>query len=200
VRAFLALCAVAAAALFALPDTANATVVTWSFYETSCTPDCIPFTRPLATLTLSGPTSSGYAEWNVYPIPPTLEGDTDFTFTPAAGDMISPPDYGNTPDCEGSDTAVCRYEIGWVETDGQLNGFSLYYLTASVEFRDFGLTGGIIVSDPGFGGCPSGTTCIVTGVWRSDLPVSEPGSAILLLSGILGFGAARRQKTIAAGQ
>ena len=52
----------------------------------------------------------------------------------------------------------------------------------------FGLTGGGIGSDSNIDGCGFGL-CMVSGYWQS---VPEPGSAILLLSALLGFGMLRR--------
>ena len=200
-RTLLASCAVAATAMFFAAAEAHATV-TWSFYETSCTPisgggTCSPFTDALASLTLPGATSTGSADWTGSLLtPPVLTGDTDFTFTPSRGDPIAPPDYGFNSLCAmgGGETpeTVCRYDINWSETAGVLTAIGITYQTVSVaEILNLGLTGAIIASDNSIGGCPQGGACTVTGFWRSDLPVSEPASAMLLLSGILGFGVVR---------
>ena len=119
-----------AGALAGLPLAANATV-TWSFYETSCSPisgggSCRPYTSALASLTLPTPTSSGSASWTGSPLtPPVVGGDTDFTFTPEHGDSIAPPDYGFNSLCNmgtGSVDTVCSYDIGWSESAGILDG------------------------------------------------------------------------------
>ncbi|MFZ3238331.1 MAG: hypothetical protein WA184_23525 [Stellaceae bacterium] len=190
-----------AGALAGLPLAANATV-TWSFYETSCSPisgggSCRPYTSALASLTLPAPTSSGSASWTGSPLtPPVVGGDTDFTFTPEHGDSIAPPEYGFNSLCNmgtGSVDTVCSYDIGWSESAGILDGIDISYRTESSEFFNFGLTGGIVAADDTIGGCPVGGTCTVTGSWQSDLPVTapEPMSALLLVTSLLGLGVVR---------
>ena len=190
-----------AGALAGLPLAANATV-TWSFYQTSCSPisgggSCRPYTNALASLTLPTPTSSGSASWTGSPLtPPVVGGDTDFTFTPEHGDSIALPDYGFNFLCNmgtGSVDTVCSYDIGWSETAGILDAIGISYRTESSEFFNFGLTGGIVAADDTIGGCPVGGTCMVTGSWQSDLPVTapEPMSALLLMTSLLGLGVVR---------
>jgi hypothetical protein len=182
----------AATALAALPHPALADV-TWSFYETSCTPvlggrPCMPFTAALASLLLPGPTSAGSANWQSSPFgvpPPILTGDTDFAFVPSEGRSIAPPGYGTGLDCEGAGFgpgAICSYDISWSEVDGQLLAISIDYLTASIAEMHLGLGGGRIASDFTIGGCPVLGTCAVTGFWQS---VPEPTSAAMLLTGFL---------------
>ena len=190
-----------AGALAGLPLAANATV-TWSFYQTSCSPisgggSCRPYTNALASLTLPTPTSSGSASWTGSPLtPPVVGGDTDFTFTPEHGDSIALPDYGfnflcnmgtdRSTRCAATISAGRRPPASWTRSE-----FS--YRTELSEFFNFGLTGGIVAADDTIGGCPVGGTCMVTGSWQSDLPVTapEPMSALLLMTSFLGLGVVR---------
>lgn len=77
-----------AIALTGLSMSARATV-TWSFFETACIPlngtlPCAPYPGPLASLVLSGPSSSGSADWGgSISMPPLVTGDA-FSFVPLA--------------------------------------------------------------------------------------------------------------------
>lgn len=209
-----------AAALFAtvltaaIVNQARATV-TWSFYETSCTPQP-PFagspcpdpassvTLPyvLARLVLPSATSMGTASWENRappgqpPSPPILTGDADFSFVPALGDVIAPPTYGTNSFCPFVfvPSAICSYNISWIEIAGQLVAIHIDYLTISVAEIQLGLTGGRIASDFTIGGCPVMGTCEVTGFWASNLqPIPEPASAALVSAILLSAPLLRRR-------
>jgi hypothetical protein len=181
--------------------------VTWSFYETSCTPQT-PFagslcpdsassvTLPylLARLVLPSATSTGTASWENTappgqpPSPPILAGDADFSFVPALGSFIAPPTYGTNAFCPFGFVpgAICSYDISWTEIAGQLVAIQIDYLTISSAEIRLGLTGGRIASDFTIGGCPLLGTCEVTGFWASDLEaIPEPTSAALALAVLL---------------
>jgi len=193
--------ALAAAAFAALPQPAGAKI-TWTFYETSCSPgsngiSCpapagyagpgvpsITFPYPLATLSLPDTTSSGTALWYGLPGPgPTYIGDS-FTFIAGiAGGNLSQTFTGTV--CGGPACPVA-FDLTWNEIPGSLIA-SIFLLTQGNEIAinntgPIGPSGDWVGSDNMLGGCLD-ALCRMTGYWQSDLP--EPASAGLLLTGLL---------------
>jgi hypothetical protein len=197
----LVLGALTAVVLAGFPGLVGATV-TWSFYETgiSCQASACnlpPQPYVLATLALPGPTSIGTARWQgVFGPAPVYTGD-DFVLS-WLGIRLSPAFTGHQNCSFGT---ICDFDIGWSATAGGLdiglniNAFSDNIGGAAMGGRSFGRFGGPIASDgPGYnGGCVI-TRCEVTGFWQSDLAVSEPMSAALLLTGLFGFSLVRRHR------
>jgi hypothetical protein len=197
---------------FAAPIAADASPVTWSFYETAITScnsprDCMLPPQPfvLMTLTLPGPTSSGTATWLGTGTQPVYTGDSftltvPFTrpLTPAfAGDASNP---GGIPCSNGFRATICDFNISWSETAGDLTSVSINMDAVNDAIGGlagrgaFGLTGGPLASDFILGGC-SFTQCTVAGFWQSDLTaVPEPMSAVLLITGLLGTCLASRSR------
>jgi hypothetical protein len=123
---------------------------------------------------------------------PVLTGDTDFRFVDIFGFTIGPPSFV-PPRCRGPVGAPCFYDISWSELDGRLESLSISLQNGdyNIGIPSFGLTGGGVATDfPPIGGCPALQGCQITGFWQQ--PVSEPVSASLLLSGLLGLGLTRR--------
>src|ERR1700730_8795460 len=199
---------------FAAPIAADASPVTWSFYETgivSCglfSPQpafvCVLPPQPfvLMTLTLPGPPSSGTATWLGTGTQPVYTGNSftltvPFTrpLTPAfAGDASNP---GGIPCSDGGRATICDFNISWSETAGDLTSVSINIDTVNDDIGGlagrgaFGLTGGPIASDGTLGGCTF-TQCIIAGFWQSDLTaMPEPMSAVLLITSLLGTCLAR---------
>lgn len=202
---------------FAAPIAADASPVTWSFYETGITScnsplpfGCVLPPQPfvLMTLTLPGPTSAGTATWLGTGTQPVYTGDSftltvPFTrpLTPAfAGDASNP---GGIPCSNGFRETICDFNISWSETAGDLTSVGITFDAVNDNIGEFagigrgafGLTGGPLASDGTLGGCTF-TQCIVAGFWQSDLAaVPEPMSAVLLITGLLGACiASRRQR------
>jgi hypothetical protein len=166
-------------------------------------------------LTLPGPTSSGSASWVgavVAPAsPPVLTGDSNFTLSFIGVATIAPPSYGTNDLLCGMSGVVpgstlCRYDISWSETGGQLDSIALVLFADQTDYGSvetgapFGLTGGYLATDTDYiDDCPL-STCRITGFWQSDLAVPEPMasllpepmSASLLLSALLGLALVRR--------
>jgi hypothetical protein len=203
---------VIAAALIALPPTADATVI-WSFYETTITScnggTCVLPPQPfvLLTLTLPGPTSAGTATWP--PVisgtrnPPVYTGDSfalSLPFGPTATPLLTPA-FAGVPDCHGSSpAALCDFDISWTEVAGVLTAVNI---NVDESFNNiggmagkgpFGLTGGPLASDLILGGC-SAAQCTVAGFWQSDLTAPEPMSIAPLVAGLVGTWLSRRLAT-----
>ncbi|HJY48315.1 MAG TPA: hypothetical protein VJ349_06705 [Stellaceae bacterium] len=205
---------------FAAPIAADASPVTWSFYETGITScnsprDCMLPRQPfvLMTLTLPGPTSTGTAIWQGGPSLPVYTGDSFalplpfLTLHPAT---LTPAFAGAASNIGGRDCldnfvgsgALCDFNISWAESAGVLTAISINVdaIDDSIggmapERGSFGLTGGPLASDFILGGC-SNTQCTVAGFWQSDLAASipEPMSAVLLITGLLGTCLASRSR------
>jgi hypothetical protein len=193
----------------------EAAPVTWDFVANSCSTfsgtGCDPkqqYPALIATLTLTGPDSSGSAVWGGDG-PPAFTGDgfsLDFSsgYRPLTSAFAgNPTPFG---ECEAP-REICSFDLSWSETAGVLgavdilvNGFndSLGEVGVGVG-GTFGLTGGLIGTDdtyfgafgPGlainpFSGCSAGV-CNVTGSWvnASLLTAPEPGS-LALLAGAFG--------------
>src|ERR1700738_4288535 len=136
----------------AAPIAADASPVTWSFYETGITScnsprDCMLPRQPfvLMTLTLPGPTSSGTATWLGTGTQAVYTGDSftltvPFTrpLTPAfAGDASNP---GGIPCSDGGRATICDFNISWSETAGDLTSVSINIDTVNDDIG--GLAGG----------------------------------------------------------
>ena len=207
---------------FAAPIAADASPVTWSFYETGITScnspsafSCVLPPQPfvLMTLTLPGPTSTGTAIWQGSPSLPVYTGDSFalplpfLTLHPAT---LTPAFAGAASNIGGRDCldnfvgsgALCDFNISWAESAGVLTAISINVdaiddsIGGMAERGSFGLTGGPLASDFILGGCSS-TQCMVSGFWQSDLAVPEPMSAVLLITGLLGACLASRARPTA---
>jgi hypothetical protein len=100
--------------------------------------------------------------------------------------------FNGEPNCEGSPSALCEFDLSWSEVGGQLESISLNALSVNYQIGPgFGLTGGRFGSDFFVDNCVD-AQCFATGFWQSDLPVPEPMSASFLLSGLLGLALTRR--------
>ena len=187
----------AIAIAFAVPITASATPVTWSFFETGCTNlntggDCTP-PQPLviATLALTGPTSAGSAVWQPagFPpvTPPVFTGDSFAFDLPLPLFPLLTPAFTGAGQCSGGNQ-ICDFDLSWSESNGHLDAVSIALDTFHSDIGNpapFGLTGGLIGSDDTFGSCTN-AQCRVTGFWQSNLVVPEPMSAVLLMTGLIG--------------
>jgi hypothetical protein len=195
--------------LIATATPADAAPVTWTFITTNCAAfvgTCnggqMPGTYvPLSlSLTLPGPTSSGSAHWGQPGNPdfssaPVYTGDT---FLLSLSDAIPlTPAYNGMPNCTQAHGAFCDFNISWFENAGVL-GISIALETQNSDLgtlppasgSPFGPTGGNFAGMSG-DGCGLGSNCVLTGYWQSNL-VTEPISAIMVLSGLLGLALARR--------
>ena len=198
---------------FAAPIAADASPVTWSFYETGITScnspsafSCVLPPQPfvLMTLTLPGPTSTGTAIWQGSPSLPVYTGDSfalPLPFLTLHPGTLTPAFAGAASNVGGRDCldnfvgsgALCDFNISWAESAGVLTAISINVdaIDDSIggmapERGSFGLTGGPLASDFILGGC-SDTQCTVAGFWQSDLTaMPEPMSAVLLITGLLG--------------
>jgi hypothetical protein len=199
----------------ALPLPCAAAPVPWDFVATSCADDpynpgsCGPRERYpvlLATLTLTGPTSSGAAYWTgANYVPPAYTGDSFALDFSANYPAITPAFTGNpTPftECE-SFGQICEFNLSWSESGGQLDRLSLYvngiYDTLGI-YGGFGLAGGEIATDGvyigagrAFAGCDD--VCRISGAWE-DAPssISEPSTLGLLGLALLWLGFLRVQQ------
>jgi hypothetical protein len=153
--------ALAAAAFAALPLPVGANI-TWTFYETSCSP---------GSNGISCPAPAGYAG----------PGVPSITFI--GGGNLSQTFIGTV--CGGPACPVA-FDLTWNETPGSLIA-SIFLLTQGNEIAidntgPIGPSGDWVGSDNILGGCFD-ALCRMTGYWQSDLP--EPASAGLLLTGLL---------------
>jgi hypothetical protein len=204
---------------FAAPIAADASPVTWSFYETGITScnspsafSCVLPPQPfvLMTLTLPGPTSTGTAIWQGSPSLPVYTGDSFALPLPFLRRPLTPAFAGAASNIGGRDCldsgvgsgALCDFNISWAESADVLTAISINVdaIDDSIggmapERGSFGLTGGPLASDFILGGC-SNTQCTVAGFWQSDLAASipEPMSAVLLITGLLGTCLASRSR------
>jgi hypothetical protein len=155
--------------------------VTWDFIATSCSGPaqtlsaggCEPsphYPLVLATLTLTGPDSSGAASTGLFP----TSGDPfAFDLVAAQGlgtgrSMVSTADP-TEPNIAPSGAApaywVVSYAISWTEVAGQLTAVGIDFLTIQDEL-DIGLTGGRVGSDFQIAGCGDMTVCQINGFGR----------------------------------
>jgi hypothetical protein len=189
------LLAITAVMLVALSVPADASV-TWDFYETGITAceafACVQPAGPqfLMSLSLSGPTETGSAEYAFGGTPAVTDPDFTFELDASFSYIIAPPSFDSYPP-----GYIQGYDITWDAASGQLDGVSVDFLSAVSDdvgyyVGGFGLTGGGIGSDGSFGGCSDGS-CTVAGYWRNAAAVREPGSAVLLTSALVVFGLAR---------
>ena len=155
--------------------------VTWDFIATSCSEipgansRCDPTQRyplVLATLTLTGPDSSGSASSNGL-LPNAGDpfafdlvaaqcagcGNSHVSTADPTGPIISPP--GVVP----PDYWVVSYDISWTEVAGQLTAVDIGFFTVHDTLFRFGLTGGEVASDGTLAGCGA-STCSSTGFGR----------------------------------
>ncbi len=165
------------AALLTVPMSAHATV-TWDFYETAITfcnnpLSCHLQDAPIMSFTLSDVTETGFASKE--PLAASITSDPSFTFSPGLTGI-----------------GFTSYHITWTEIDALLEALSITIIdqqfTVGYPFGTFGLTGGGISSDGGFGGC-GGTQCIVSGYWvdsQTPATVPEPGAGWLFLGALIG--------------
>ena len=211
------------ACIFALlmAEQVVAAPVTWDFVANSCSTfsgtGCDPkqqYPALIATLTLTGPDSSGSAVFNGGAGPATYAGDSfslDFSssyraLTPAFTENPTP--FG---ECEVA-RQICQFDLSWSESAGQLDALSLYVnafndaLGSGIGRDAFGLNGGEIASDNiylgatgAFAGC-SGPPCQISGYWvnASLLSAPEPGSLALLASAFGLWGLIGRRKVLHA--
>lgn len=183
-----------------------ASPVTWDFIATSCISD--PFSPPgceasaqyplvLATLTLTGPDSSGSAA------PGVLSGDPfAFDLVAAQGigagrSMVSSADpvgpligFPPTP-------WVTEYLITWIEVGGALT-FVHAGMDTVQDGVVIGLTSAQVGTDFMLGGCDD--VCQLNGYWTavSLVTAPEPGSLALLASAFGVWGFTRRRRVLHA--
>jgi hypothetical protein len=178
-----------------------ASPVTWDFIATSCSEvpnadsQCNPaqhYPLVLATLTLTGPDSSGQASTGLFP----TSGD------PFAFDLVAAQGLGtgrsmfSTADPTGPLVGfpptpwVVDYAISWTETAGALTFIGVSMDTIQDSLERFGLTGGDVGSDNELAGCEA-STCRINGYW---VIAPEPGSLALLASAFGVWGVTRRRR------
>jgi hypothetical protein len=216
------------ACAFALLTTerVEAAPVIWDFVATGCTSNqqfanslfvegCDPrqtYPVVLATLTLTGPDSSGSAIFNGGFGPAIYTGDSfalDFSLnyqsiTPAF--VQNPTPFG---ECEVPHQ-ICSFDLSWSESVGQLDAISIAVNAFNDAFgglpgKPFGLAGGDVASDNvyiGAGGAFAGcvvATCTLSGFWTNASLVTapEPGSLALLASAFGIWGLTGRRRVIA---
>jgi hypothetical protein len=189
--------AVSAAVLPLLSAVPASASVTFDFFETALTscrngtlvhPCQIPNpSEPLAilSLTLSNPTETGSATWNGnYSTPPVVT-DPGFDFA-----ILYPLYFGSIRDQIYAPSFGANigqpYSFTWSASNGELTAISTAFNNTMDEVN-IGLTGGLIGSDGTVGTCEIGI-CDVAGFWQR---VPEPGSGLLLLSALFGFGLVR---------
>ncbi|HEY1432731.1 MAG TPA: PEP-CTERM sorting domain-containing protein [Stellaceae bacterium] len=205
---------VAAAFAVFLSISANATPVTWSFYETaiiSCNgspTDCVLPPQPfvLMTLTLPDPTSAGTAVWQGGASQPVYTGDSfALTIPVQLGVLHLTPAFSGDPSNPGgldctqtlNPSTICEFNISWSEAAGDLTSVSINVDATRDNVGglagppSFGLTGGAIASDHTLGGCTN-TQCVVGGFWQNDLP--EPSSLPMLVTSFLVLLALRKRR------
>ena len=205
------------ACVFALltAERVAASPITWDFYVTSCTDTggygrgCDPtrqYPALLATLTLTGPDSSGSAVWDGT-TPAVYTGDS-FAFDFGIYRTISSGSTGslNNMACIGAHD-ICGFDLSWSETGGQLdavsvdvNGFHDTIGDGYVPGGGFGLSGGLVASDNSIVGCVQ-SQCTVPGYW-TDTPLvtaaPEPGDLALLASAFGVWGLTGRRRVLHA--
>ena len=180
----------------------SASPVTWDFIATSCISH--PFSPPaceagqqyplaLATLTLTGPDSSGQASTGLFP----TSGD------PFAFDLVAAQGLGtgrsmfSTADPTGPLVGfpptpwVVDYAIAWTEVGGVLTSVEVSMDTIQDSVHGLGLTSAQIGTDFQLAGCDD--NCQLNGFWTL-VTAPEPGSLALLASafGVWGFTGRRR--------
>jgi hypothetical protein len=180
--------------------------VNWDFIATSCSlvadipSDCNPaqqYPLVLATLSLTGPDSSGEASIGLFP----TSGD------PFAFDLVAAQGLGtgismfSTADPTGPLVGfpptpwVVDYAIAWTEVAGVLTSVSVSLDTIQDSLIGFGLTGGLVASDFNLAGCDF-ATCQLNGFWTdvSLVTAPEPGSLALLASAFGVWGVIGRRR------
>ena len=170
---------------FAAPIAADAAPVTWDFVETACSGcayESALLPRPIASLTLPGPDSSGHRPFPANGLP----GDPfSFVFLDDGKPAFS---FQAGPCCA---TAVRSYDLAWNEVAGNLLSVSVNFVAdvdifAPQDRVSLSMTSGTIYSRFYLDGCVN-AICDITGFWQSELVVPEPMSAVLLLAGLLGL-------------
>jgi hypothetical protein len=177
--------------------------VTWDFIATSCSlvanipSDCNPaqqYPLVLATLTLTGPDSSGEASTGLFP----TSGD------PFAFDLVAAQGLGtgrsmfSTADPTGPLVGfpptpwVVDYAIAWTEVAGVLTSVGVSLDTIQDSLIRFGLTGGLVASDFNLAGCDF-ATCQLNGFWTL-VTAPEPGTLALLASAFGVWGVTGRRR------
>ena len=197
--------------------------VTWDFVANSCSTfsgtGCDPkqqYPALIATLTLTGPDSSGSAVWAGTGRPAYAGDDFSLDFSSRYAPLTQTFAGNPTPfgECEGP-RQICEFDLSWSETAGVLdavdvlvNGFNDSLGEVGAPGGTFGLRGGLIGTDdtyfgafgPGlainpFSGCSLGV-CNISGSWvnASLLSAPEPGSLALLASAFGLWGLTGRRK------
>jgi hypothetical protein len=188
----------------ALPLPARAAPVEWDFFATSCSSYAVRGCDPtqkypalLATLTLSGPDSSGSASYGGGT--PILTGDPFAFDLVAAGGLAAGLSKISTDHPLGFSSrwpaAIIGYGLAWSESDGVLTSLGLSFSTEQDTLDRFGLEGGFVGTDDRLVGCTFAGSCEITGYWvdASLVTAPEPGGLALLASafGVWGLNSRR---------
>lgn len=170
--------------LLPVPATAApiAQPVIWDFFETGCSSlsrerPCgpSPSNPVIASLVISGDTSSGAASWDGNHNDAAQVSGDDFELFVQGISPIESPNFGAGFRCGGPG---CGYALSWSITAGQLGFISFAYDSFSAQLT-LGSNGGRIATDSVIGGCDF-DQCSIAGNWADPpgAPLANPDAAV----------------------